>query len=55
MKPKYVLFYTLFGFKYNGFKSSYKFFEDEDSMYRFMRLKNISFGDCIIFENIDEV
>lgn len=30
MKPKYVVHYTLFGLKYNGFKSYYRFFETEE-------------------------
>ena len=55
MKPKYVVHYTLFGFKYNGFKSYYRFFEDKESMERFLMKPNIHRENCIIFRNIDEV
>lgn len=52
MRPKYVVHYTLFGLKYNGFKSYYRFFETEEQMKMFIEIKNIK-DSCIIFKNIN--
>lgn len=49
MKPLYVVHYTLFGAKYNGFKSYYKFLYSYKELLRFLGSPNIHKENCIIF------
>lgn len=53
MKPKYVIFYTLFSTKYyHGFKSYHRFFETKEELEKFIKIKNLK-ENCIVFENVE--
>lgn len=56
MDVMYVVHYTLFSFKYNsGFRSYYRFFDNELSMKKFINSNpNLKINDnCIIFKRVE--
>lgn len=49
MEGKYLLAYTLFGAKYNGFKSFHRFFDDLEKMKIFIKSRKIE-DCCLVYE-----
>lgn len=53
MNPNYVVFYTLFGLGYNGFKTSYKHFETMEEALKFVKHKQINEGSYVIYKKVN--
>lgn len=49
MEGKYLLAYTVFGIKYNGFKSSYRHFDDLEKMKMFIKNHRVE-DSCIVYQ-----
>ncbi len=54
MEPNYLVGYTLFGAKYNGFSTRYMHFETKEEALKFIRRQKVNEFEYVLYKRIKD-